>query len=388
MKVLPPFLWLLFLLVIAAAISEQVLAACANNASHYSDEILGTCANSGATSQYPCSDTKFDKISWWLVSWDDNSSGYWGVKKSGECHYGGDCYPVFNNPTKFDSATSNVGVFDMVVQNSYCSFPSGNSCQYTAEEHVQIAHLCGATYEDDSDYCMSYQGAWNFTTGMCSTDVTDESTCWANGFAWSGVDQYCYPPPNNGGGRNICYNLGNEGMICTSPILVDVQGNGFDLTDAAGGVQFDIFRNGTKPQIAWTTAGSDDAWLALDRNNNGKIDNAAELFGDHTPQPRPPAGEEPNGFRALAVDDENGDGVIDSHDTIFSSLRLWQDANHDGISQADELHPLAELGVSAISLDYKEAQRRDQYGNLFRYRAKVTGTHGQPFAYDVFLLAQ
>ena len=179
-----------------------------------------------------------------------------------------------------------------------------------------------------------------------------------------------------------------------TPILLDLNGNGFDLTKAGQGVSFNLNNIGGKEKLAWTRDSSDDAWLVLDRNGNGTIDDGTELFGDVTPQPDPPTGEKKNGFRALAeydrvVNGGNANGQIDSGDSVFSNLRLWRDTDHDGLSQLSELHTLSSQKVAAIELDYKYSKKTDSHGNQFSFRAKVKSSNGEQlgrWAWDVYLV--
>lgn len=178
-----------------------------------------------------------------------------------------------------------------------------------------------------------------------------------------------------------------------SPIIVDVAGNGFSLTNASGGVWFDLPGRGTKKKMSWTEAGSDDGFLAFDRDGNGQIDNGLELFGNFTAQAQ---SRMPNGFLALAMFDQpesggNADGLIDALDAGYAGLRIWVDSNHDGLSDLTELFPLPQVDIYSIDLRYQTHRFTDQYGNEFRYRARVRGSRQAElgkWAYDVFLIPE
>ena len=121
-----------------------------------------------------------------------------------------------------------------------------------------------------------------------------------------------------------------------SPLVLDLGAEGIDLS---GTVYWDIDQDGMREATAWTTG--EDGFLAYDRNGDGIINDHGELFGT----------EVDDGFLILSEFDSNSDGVINASDTAFDDLIVWIDANSDGVSQADEMYSLTDLGITEIDLD-------------------------------------
>jgi hypothetical protein len=168
-----------------------------------------------------------------------------------------------------------------------------------------------------------------------------------------------------------------------SPIVVDIAGDGYRFTSATAGVRFDIRNSGVPVQIAWTRLGTENAFLALDRDGNGRIDSGAELFGNRTPLRS--GNSAPNGFVALAELDGNGDEVIDARDAGWPDLLLWTDRNHDGMSTGDELEPVSGSRITAFETGYQAVGRQDQWGNEYRYVARFrTSAENAEKYYDIF----
>lgn len=185
------------------------------------------------------------------------------------------------------------------------------------------------------------------------------------------------------------------------PLLLDTEGDGIDLTSREEGVYFDLDSDGQAELISWTRMNTDDGWLVLDRNGNGRIDNGRELFGNFSsiyPDQLYPIAN--HGFDALEALESSAtwgphrrDGKIDARDSMYSRLQVWRDIDHDGASDAGELVSLESLGVVSLGTDYKATRQRDEHGNVFKFKAPSywqlpNGKVKKRTFWDVYLLIQ
>jgi hypothetical protein len=150
------------------------------------------------------------------------------------------------------------------------------------------------------------------------------------------------------------------------PIVLDLDGSG--IRQSVTRAEFDVDGDGQADSVGWISGGQ--AFLALDRNGNGAIDNGSEIsfIAD-----LPGASSDLEG---LAAYDSNGDGRFDASDARFHDFLVWQDANEDGVSQAGELKSLDAAGIASIGLAITPASPLDEGGQAILGLSTFTRTDG------------
>ncbi|RLA04344.1 MAG: hypothetical protein DRQ47_03510, partial [Gammaproteobacteria bacterium] len=148
----------------------------------------------------------------------------------------------------------------------------------------------------------------------------------------------------------------------SDPLIIDMNGDGLTSSGVEQGAIFDINADGKLDQVSVPT--SDNVFLALDINNNGRIDNGSELFGDQTGYQ--------NGFSYLASFDGNNDGLINANDAIFDSLlTLRLSDNQQFITE------LSSTPIKSINLGYSDSNSKTDAGDKIVQISDYTKSDGQ-----------
>jgi hypothetical protein len=196
----------------------------------------------------------------------------------------------------------------------------------------------------------------------CGPSVTPSDCSAADAFWWTSEEGANDPEPNED----------EQAPPDGTPILIDLDRNGLQLTGLEEGVVFDIDADGHLEQVAWTSPGELDGFLVRELDGDGVISSGLELYGDATALLS--GGRASHGYEALAELDRpeflgNGNGRIDAGDLGYGELAVWVDADHNGVSTAAELSSLSDLGIEVLALWFVETRFTDQHGNEFRYNS-------------------
>jgi Ca2+-binding RTX toxin-like protein len=167
----------------------------------------------------------------------------------------------------------------------------------------------------------------------------------------------------------VSFDNGTVGML--SAIIVDLDGDGLEARQRSKtNARFDMDADGAPDDTGWVSGG--DGLLVIDRDGDGAITHASEISF---------LAEKENAKTAwdgLGVLDANKDGKINATDARFGDLKVWQDANHNGISDVGELKSLAEVGIKEIALATTAVGEAAKLGkNLPLTTAVYTRDNGQ-----------
>lgn len=163
------------------------------------------------------------------------------------------------------------------------------------------------------------------------------------------------------------------------PLTLDLDGDGLETIgiNPAAPILFDHDGDGIANATGWIKP--DDGFLVLDRNGDGVINDGTELFGDSTPlydANGEVIGQAADGFAALAAEDSNHDGFVNAQDAHWADLRVWQDADSDGVTDEGELHALESLGIAGFQVAKTENTTVLSNGNQIADLGKFIRTDG------------
>lgn len=224
----------------------------------------------------------------------------------------------------------------------------GSELIYTAAFFADVATMKFASFQQDASGNLQMSLGWGHGGQAV---IKDYSLDLDSGTASAGV--VVFEAGHGGGGTS--FNNGEDrlgsfvnlalkagfgiGLHGFDPLVLDRDGDGYELTTEANSrVYFEFDGDGFGERTGWVRA--DDGFLVRDSNANGLIDDVGEMFGNRTTA----------GFAMLSGYDVNADGIIDSADAVYAELKVWQDLDQDGRTDAGELKSLAELGIVSISL--------------------------------------
>jgi hypothetical protein len=148
-----------------------------------------------------------------------------------------------------------------------------------------------------------------------------------------------------------------------APIVLDLNNNGIELIALKNSKAFfDIDNDSMRENIGWVKAS--DGILVIDKNNNGKIDDATELFGK--------SDKNKSDAQELLQYDQDNNGKIDKSDPIFDQLKVWQDNDENGDSTPNELTTLKQNGIVAINFRDSKIVNKIIAGNVIKQEGFFT----------------
>jgi Ca2+-binding RTX toxin-like protein len=125
------------------------------------------------------------------------------------------------------------------------------------------------------------------------------------------------------------------------PIVFDLDGDGVEYISISSGIYTDEEGDGRSEGRAWL--GPDDGMLFYDEDGDGIGTHHEAILTNFVEGAA-------TDLEALRAFDSNKDGVVDSGDALYASLKIGRDLNRNGRFEANEVYSLAQAGVARINL--------------------------------------